>query len=50
MELKRIIVPMLELKLDDGAKGTVVGYGGVFDNLDKGGDILDKACFGSTLK
>jgi hypothetical protein len=50
MELKRIIVPMLELKLDDGTKGSVVGYGGAFDNLDKGGDILDPKCFEGTLK
>lgn len=40
----------LEIKLaDDGAEGTIEGYGSVFGLLDRGGDIVEPGAFKASL-
>lgn len=51
MERKLIALDEVELKFVDGrANATFAGYGAVFNNVDKGGDIILPGAFSETLK
>lgn len=41
-DLKRMFVPMDEVKADESAKGVITGYASIFGNVDLGGDVISK--------
>lgn len=47
METKSLDI--FELKMDSTQEGVVIGYGSVFGNIDRGGDIVAKGAFTDSL-
>ena len=52
MELKHLVVPFIDVKMDGNANdqvGTFEGYGSVFENVDLGGDVVVRGAFKASL-